>query len=178
MSSRYPDNVYAKVKEIVDKYDSLPSQIEQAKKQVRKLKGFQEIVENLIDSEITDLIYEERHSRNISQKKNAGMYGNQAKVVPSRSASVRGVYVSEWYSFTIGPHGTMLGDMTRPGLIEARDAEEGIVQGHVFNRDFCEVLISKLKDDKSTVREKVKSHELDNIAKRLAGRRDLGESAA
>ena len=177
MSSRYPENVYNKIKAIVDKYDSLPTQIIQAKKQIRKLRGFQAIVEDFIDSEITDLVYEERHSRNVNQKKNAGMYGGQAKVVPSRSSAVRGVYVSEWYTFTVGPHGTMLGDMNRLDLAEARDAEEGIVIGHAFNRDFCDVLISKLKDDKSTVREKVKSHEMDNIAKRLA-ERDNSQDAA
>lgn len=138
--------------------------VSQAVQEVRKLKDYQNFVDNLVRHCIKEQVHEARHKANVRIKHNAKHYQRTYRTSPSSGAAVEGVYRSV-YEFRIA--GTTLGELRGSDLRGIAENERALAGGHQFRARLCEWLIERKVPDDKKVREVVSEKELVKVFKGL-----------
>lgn len=153
--TEYPENVLRAAEKSVLKHpNDLDKAIEQCEKSVRRLKTFDSLVDFLIHKALQDLVYEKRHTMNVSMKRAASEYGGLGKVISGHSEGLARAARSV-YLYHIG--GSTLGALTGDQLEQIATDEQMIADGHLFNANLClklQPLVKKGKTVKDCVNEK------------------------
>lgn len=173
MDWKVPENVLPLVEAAVK---ANPTDIEKAAhdaaKKIKKLPEFPEIMAQLFQNAVREIVYDVRHAMNVRTKRQAGYYGQEAKVNRVSDGVLRS-YESV-YSYYIG--GTVLGDIKGEALRGIAENERAIAVGHTFNAKLCEWLAEQVPEDKAVrevIPEKCLRKEFDRIYKQT-----MGEEAA
>jgi hypothetical protein len=116
-----------------------------AAKAARKLPDFSEWVDQLVNSQLRNMIHDARHSHNTRLRREAGDFGGPAKVGLSTGAANE-VAKSVYMSYAIG--GTVLGAVLGSELKAIAASEHEKAQGHAFNVRLCSRLAAMVPDDK------------------------------
>jgi hypothetical protein len=92
VEEEFPVSVVDIVKRVAREYpNDAPRALEEAQRQVHELPEYAGLVAQLVRKALQDLIDDVRRRGNVQAKKEAGMYGGEAKI-KADSASVRAVY--------------------------------------------------------------------------------------
>jgi hypothetical protein len=144
----FPDSVHRIVKRAVAKHPGdgdLDKAVDMAEAQIRRLRAFEDIVGGLVRKGVAQLVHDARHSQNISIRKEAGEYGQPAKVSVGTSAAVTRAATSV-YDYYID--GTRLGSVFGRDLLRVADEQQAVAEGHSFNARLCRKLKPLVADDK------------------------------
>jgi hypothetical protein len=144
--------------------DDIDAAVVAAEKAIRKLDEFGELIDALITDAIRQMVYEARHASNTAMKRQAGVYGQPAKVQAGTSEAVQKLY-SSVYQMRIA--GTMLGLIRGSELPSLAETERSIASGHTLNAVLIESLIGLVGDDK-TVQQCVSEKKLKTLLKKAA----------
>lgn len=127
---------------------NIEAAINDAERKIRALPEFDELATVLVRNCIQELIYDARHWDTNRIKKQAGVYGADAKVLVGQSGAIQDVYRSV-YECSIA--GTVLGKIRGADLPALIENESGLMDGHRFNRDVLLYLqnVIKLPADKT-----------------------------
>ena len=140
----FPESVEHAIASAVAKY---PNDIDKARKHaeaaIRKLPEFKSLVDQFISKAIQEMVYDCRHTENVRTKRQAGYYGQRAKLKVGES--VRRAYQST-YDYYIA--GRTLGEIKGAELADIASSESEKANGHRFNSMLCTTLKSMVPADK------------------------------
>jgi hypothetical protein len=147
---RFPKEVYEIVAKAVEKFksdndESIALATQEAEKKIRALPNFNQMIAELITSSIRELVFDERHNKNVDMKRKAGVYGPPGKVNVVSSKSVREAAGISYQYFVAG---MTLGLILGSQLPACADQERRHGEGHFKNYRFLSMLIPLVANDK------------------------------
>jgi hypothetical protein len=168
---RFTKQVLEIARSAVQKHSNVKKATDVAEREIRALPNFQSLVNSLVRSAVQGLVYEFRHSANVSLKKQNGRYGGKATVVVGKSTRLRAVYQSI-YDLRIA--GTLLGLIYGRDLPDVASQERTTGNGHLANAELVEALIplvppgSRVRDAVSTTKLKKLFQQVQKKTKMVA----------
>ena len=141
--------------------DDVEGSIDRVLSRAKRMKEFDEWVDELIRKGVARLVWDRRHNRNTAMRSALGAYGGPAKVTAGEATDR---VMDDVYMYMIA--GKSLGAVTGDELPEIADAEKARAAGHTFNVRLCRELAKLVKADR-TVRECVPNAKLRAIFTRL-----------
>lgn len=159
----FPDRVYDIITSAVKKHPKAEDAIKAALASVRAMPEFSTIVDELVLTAVSELVWRERSKVNDRLRNQAGTYGQPAKVVVGNSVAVNSDYES-YFLYKIG--GNVLGELTGDELGPLAQLERLQADGHMFNSNLLEALSKDVRGGKK-VKEVVGERKLRNLFERL-----------
>lgn len=137
MTRDFEESLDQIVEDVVAKHlDDISAAVVECEERVRKLPGFQQLVDELVRVALRRKITDLRGEQNHRQRLEAGVYGVPAKVVTGTSESVaRAATKKSLFDYFIA--GTTLGELTGSELPVVGESERKKAAGHTFNSDMC-----------------------------------------
>ena len=151
----FPESVLRAVERAADNHPAdIQKAIDAAEKAIRRLPEFETLVADLVRSAVQEMVYDARHSSNVTMRRLAGEYGGPAKTVSGDSAAVTRAAES-LYCYRIA--GTVLGSVLGEQLGDIAASELAKADGHAFNGRLClrlKAMVPKEKQVRECVSEK------------------------
>lgn len=153
----FSESVLEAVKAVMRKFPGdLERQKTEAVKAIKKLPDYAELIESLVTAAVHDIVYDLRHTANGVVKKEAGQYGEPAKVVSGLSQAVNDAAASV---YLISIAGKALGDIYGKELKGIAADQGAIANGHLLNRRLC-LRLAKIVPEEKQIREAVSEKRL------------------
>lgn len=143
----YPEWMTAIVSKAAAQHrNSIDAAVACAEKACRKHDEFREWIDEMVRGQLRSMIHDSRHVTNVAVRREAGAYGEPAKVA-AVNESVSRVLRNVLLDYSIC--NVQLGQITGKQLLAFAEIEQAKADGSAFNARLCRKLAEKVPEDKS-----------------------------
>ncbi len=165
----YPASVIRVIEEVVQKYPSdIDTGVKVAVRSIRGLSVFGDFEKDLIQDAVRGMIHDVRSRMNHQARKEAGVYGQPAKVVSGLSQEVNAIAEKLYRGDSYYMAGKCLSDIRGEEFDDIIESESKTIGGHEFNIRLATALKKVVPNGKS-VRNTLSDTRLRKIFDRAGG---------